>query len=558
MRIIVIVPSKAHKQTAGVRIRYDRLSAAGVPIKVEAYDDLAADIFFDGDVYIFSKTYSAEAGVAARKLREMGKVVGIDLFDDYFSQLYDSRLQWSRDWLRRFGGVFDFALCSTEVIRQVAEIYMPNKPLLVLPDPFPKIDVHKMASMLVRKLSRAHQTRAIPVAWFGIGSNPYFSVGISDLAAYSSAFAELEHGSFSVNLTVLTDRLSLTANNLARLSKLPVQYKIKPWSLEAEEQVLADSLVSFIPVNGQSFSRAKSLNRALSAISAGTQVLSSGYPLYSMLDSIIYRSASALLSDIELGECRIRGGNIEEVERLIRSVSSLSETASEVLAFLNLQIHGRHAVKVNIRCEEKDDKAPISSEESSPKLSSLFSRARKFFHTFNTGGWSDAKPSLAEGAQQYKQVGNYAILHGVQYDKGAASLAKAAGILSVKTPLTKANFTTDIYIKHLGGKRIEIWICPDLKQLVNSNYRDRCSRPTSINKQTMIRISVPEASTFDKAHPSLPRDNHFPGHETVAYRDFIRDLKDTCARIFPTIKFYLSDPNMYSRSTLVPERRSAP
>src|SRR5262249_44064800 len=147
--------------------------------------------------------------------------------------------------------------------------------------------------------------RLIQVVWFGNGSNPFFPIGLKDVVAYSWALAELNTGSFDVRLDILTDKLALTPENLARLSKLPIPYHFETWSMEAERQALERALVSFIPVNGQSFSRAKSFNRALTAISSGTQVLSPGFPLYRDLDVAIYNDPSDLLSDIERGRSRI-------------------------------------------------------------------------------------------------------------------------------------------------------------------------------------------------------------------------------------------------------------
>ena len=175
-----------------------------------------------------------------------------------------------------------------------------------MPDPFPEIDPSALVGAVTAKLERARSQRVIDVVWYGNGSNPFFGVGLCDVAAFSWSLADLASGSFDVRLSILTDQPSMTAGNLARLSKLPVRYRLEAWSLEAEQAALAQALVSFIPVNGQSFSRAKSYNRALTAISAGVQVLSPGFPLYRDLAPAIYTDALELLSDVECNKCRIR------------------------------------------------------------------------------------------------------------------------------------------------------------------------------------------------------------------------------------------------------------
>jgi hypothetical protein len=429
-------------------------------------------------------------------------------------------------------------------MRQVAAGYMPDQPLLVLPDPFPEIDLGQVRSLLAHKLSRVQETKIIPVVWFGIGSNPYFSVGLSDLAAYSTALAELNRGPLSVDLTVLTDRSSLTANNLARLAKLPVPYRIELWSKEAEEQALLRSLVSFIPVNGQSFSRAKSLNRALSAISAGTQVLSPGYPLYRAIDTITYRSARELLADIESSICKIRIENVDDVNGIVSRVSNLAEIASELVAFLNNLVQKRQPPRLELHPSTQAQKRPNRDQSAGSKSFLLAHKIMRAVCAAVQGG--------ARTSDNAEEVGNYAILHGIKFDKSFVALTKAAGILSVRSPLTKAALPADIYIRYLKGRKIEIWIRPELRSLVKSSYQELCSKPTLINKQNMIRIMVSEASSLQKTPAVLSKGDRLPVHETAAYRDFVHDMESACARIFPGLKVYLSDPSEYARSTLVP------
>src|SRR5262245_27397417 len=107
MRLLFLVPSAMHKTTAGSRIRYDRLGAISdyLNITVQSMDEVTSADLESCDVCVFSKTYSVEAVAIAHKLRRSGKLVGIDLFDDYFSQGSDSRLTRFRIWLRRFSGV---------------------------------------------------------------------------------------------------------------------------------------------------------------------------------------------------------------------------------------------------------------------------------------------------------------------------------------------------------------------------------------------------------------------------------------------------------------------
>src|SRR5262245_60762119 len=104
MKVHVLVPSEEYKNYAGARIRYGRLQPrlAKLGIKLTLQDiaefdpDRAAC-----DALIISKCHDARALVAAAAVANRGRLVGVDLFDDYFSQEADSRLSRFRLWLRQ-------------------------------------------------------------------------------------------------------------------------------------------------------------------------------------------------------------------------------------------------------------------------------------------------------------------------------------------------------------------------------------------------------------------------------------------------------------------------
>src|SRR5215217_5648498 len=97
MKICIVIQSDAFRDSAGMRIRYDRFRESLNPqvatIEAATVAELAASRTLDHDVYIFCKTFDTAALLLARRLRVRGKVIGQDLFDDYFSQTSDPRLQ---------------------------------------------------------------------------------------------------------------------------------------------------------------------------------------------------------------------------------------------------------------------------------------------------------------------------------------------------------------------------------------------------------------------------------------------------------------------------------
>ncbi len=338
MKLCVVAPSEEYLRLAGVRIRYrriaDHLEALGHALSIELIDNLRSSSQFKDDAYLFSKCYDARSRLIGRLLRGQGRHVGVDLFDDYFSQQDDSRFVCHRDWLHAMAGVADFFLCSTPRMHAVASQFLAGVPGHILNDPFDRADPQRITEACARNLERTLRTDRIDVAWFGVGDNPHFAVGLRDLHAFGHVLARLGRGGRSVRLRILTNRRALDADGLARLQRLPVAWDLDEWSVEAEEALLADSLAAFIPVNAQPFSIAKSLNRAVSALTAGTQVLSGGHALYQPLADLVYRAPEALLADLQAQRLLLREDSVPALLALLDLHGSPLHEAQRCASFL--------------------------------------------------------------------------------------------------------------------------------------------------------------------------------------------------------------------------------
>jgi hypothetical protein len=337
MKLLVLVPSNDYKASAGARIRYTRLSASlahrGLHltmVSISEFDPVATDC----DAVIISKCHDARSVIAAAVLSSRGKLVGVDLFDDYFSDAEDSRLFRHRNWLSQIIDICDFALCSTDAMARVVAGYRAGLPTHKMNDPGPEQDLDRLAISIDRKLTLARDQRLIRVAWFGVGDNPYFSAGLSDLAAHGVALRELIRHGFSIELTVLTNRRALTAQGLSLVNQLPVPTRVEEWGERAERHLLDQADVVFLPVNARNFSAAKSLNRAVTALARGCQVLSVGYPLYSALDNLIYRDPLELVADFAEGSMRFSAAAMGEYRHKMESLASAMTEAEALAHFL--------------------------------------------------------------------------------------------------------------------------------------------------------------------------------------------------------------------------------
>lgn len=336
MKLCIVIQSDAFRQSAGMRIRYDRsrecLSDPGVTIDSMTSGDLAASASLDHDVYIFCKTFDTSALLLARRIHLAGKVVGQDLFDDYFSQHDDPRLERFRDWLADMAPVTDYAVCSTPRMVEVLRPYLPGIRITSIDDPIIGFDSARIGSLAAAKAARARDTGTIEVVWFGIGDNPYFPVGLHDLVACEPDLAALEHHGWKVLLRIVTNRRAFEGGGAATLRNLSVDFEVVEWTEEVETQALERATLAILPVNGQSFSRAKSLNRAVTALNGGCQVLSIGYPLYDRLDDFIYRSVGELHSDLVSGRLRVRAETVDGLNRKLAEIANPVEAANLFVA----------------------------------------------------------------------------------------------------------------------------------------------------------------------------------------------------------------------------------
>lgn len=337
MKVQVLVQGEQWLNRAGVRIRYRRIAPHLLPLGSSlSVDVIGAHVDRDrvgADVVILSKCTDARSLAVAEVLREKGAIVGVDLFDDYFSTRTGPCLA-HREMLREMADRVDFFLCSTARMRQVGLEFAPDMPVHVLNDPFDGFDKDALAQQLKDKAERALSGRKFQVLWFGNGDNPVFPVGLADLAAFGPSLRSFAEGRFDVDLKVLTNLRALNVENLARLRNLPLPVTIEEWSEEAERQYLDEALISFIPVNFQNFSIAKSLNRGVSALTGGTQVLSTGYQLYDVLGPFVYTDPKLLLGELEGGELKLRPATIEALARQMDDLADPATEASRLNAFM--------------------------------------------------------------------------------------------------------------------------------------------------------------------------------------------------------------------------------
>ena len=341
MNICIVVPSSGYLLQAGVRIRYERISTQllkqDVTLNFKVIDDFVGSTDFKDDIYIISKVYDFRAVILAVEISSAGKLVGPDLFDDYFSNLEDFRFTRLRRWLSELAKFSNFALCSTKKIKSRLESYFDDVPMHVLNDPadIEPEELQEVLALVDTKQSEFALNQELRVLWFGIGDNPHFDVGIQDLVRYApQVLRKLKKAFPNIKLTLLTNHRALTVDAYEMLKRLPIEYDLQFWTEEKECLLLGESTVALLPVNFQNFSTVKSFNRAVTALAKGSQVLSLGYDLYEPLHSIIYRNVEELIVHLTSSSLKFSLENEDLIKSLFAEFASASNETCNLINFL--------------------------------------------------------------------------------------------------------------------------------------------------------------------------------------------------------------------------------
>jgi hypothetical protein len=280
-----------------------------------------------------------------------------------------------------------------------------------------------------------------------------------------------------LELTVLTNRRALTADGLSLISRLPVVTQVLEWNESAEQDVLGDDFITFLPVNAQHFSAAKSLNRAMTALSSGCQVLSVGYPLYSALEPFIYRDPRELLSDFAEGSLRLSATTLNGYREKLDAFGSARAEVRKLVTFVG-----------GLKERVKKRSLPVS------------------------------------------------LIHGHSTRPDSHSLAQAIGGFSVASPYCAAALDFDVIFRG-DSTGVDMLVSPAASRRLLPDARARLKGRERIQKRAYLRMSEgPHCgrSTLNPAHPPnepIPVQLASYGHTMHAIERRMTDAFGPCRTI---------------------------
>lgn len=334
-RICVLVSSDDAFRQARARNRYlplsTELSKIGAELSIVPIGSIGHVRELTHDVYIVSECYDTLPLVLSQYLRRSGKLIGVDLVEDYFGAP-DVAGNPLSGWLSSMVEATDFLLCATPSLNAVAEQHAPGLPSHVLSARQPPCDAAKLALVLGDKLARFTRARRLTVAWLAMASHPLRPVDLVELGSFGEELARLGAPGVPVQLDVLTQG-RVCANSLASLSRLGLPSEVHDWSEERQDAVLRNSLVLFLPVNAQASRSSLPESQAMAALLSGCQVLATGYPLPARLSPFVYRDAQQLRDDLLAVRPALSERNAAELVQL-SGAAPLADAAPKLLEFL--------------------------------------------------------------------------------------------------------------------------------------------------------------------------------------------------------------------------------
>jgi hypothetical protein len=227
------------------------------------------------------------------------------------------------------------------------------------------------------------------------------------------------------------------------------------------------------------------LNRAITALTAGVQVLSVGYPLYEPLAPFIYRGPKQFLRDLRDSKLAVRP---ESAQSLADRLNALAEAGQEGVALAEFLADIRHA------------------------------------------------------SVQFSAYGVVAVVHGRQTNGDVHKFAQRLGALSVASPFCKADLNYDVrftfaeegedYNVYVASKKAEL-LAPEIRPMLVAHGKILATEFKKIRSRTV----VPNARVGVSALAAL----NTPGGDIAAYPMTMSDVAEIMKILFPGVTCFCAE-----------------
>jgi hypothetical protein len=242
--------------------------------------------------------FDAGSQALVRRMRDAGCRVILDLCDDHFCNASSSqrRADAARD-VRTMAGLADVVVVPTDSLARVIErecvLRAPPEVIPDLPDDMSDVRcsalVHSRAWFsawrLKRRIAASTAQGRTALLWFGKCGKRGVEMGMADLARLREPLEQLDRR-LPLHLTVLSDNRK-RFHRLFRGWSFPVAYA--DWNAAHFADIAALHPIALIPVSDHPFTRGKSANRVVTALSHGMAVVADPLSSYqAFVDCILF------------------------------------------------------------------------------------------------------------------------------------------------------------------------------------------------------------------------------------------------------------------------------
>lgn len=328
---------------AGISIRInpiiERLQAQGIDVSLVTYKDLIGCLLNASGkpaiaTYVFSKPHRSEYLSCMLALQSIGCRVGIDIFDNYYSESGALREFGVQSIWKNILHEADFCVFSTMYLLEYArKLEINSKDMFVIGDPVYPDSYEPLKKRGVTKWNQfLQECNYINVAWFGIDANPYFFAGLSDIFFEISRLREfLEYPSWFFKkrirqkVSICTKDVPDSRKLVIELNRIGINAEFVQWSRDTCTQLLEESHAVFLPTNNSDFSLSKTHNRLAEALSSNCLVYTCPNSLYTQFKSPLcidsYSEFARLFADLSSGSDIAEKSQIalEHISRLIKN-----------------------------------------------------------------------------------------------------------------------------------------------------------------------------------------------------------------------------------------------
>jgi hypothetical protein len=280
------------------------LRRRGFDIAITDRDPTNEDLH-DRDVVIINKSFSDNDLTLAVRTKQLGRALVVDLCDDVFGEARDAK---NAAAFRGQAVQADLVITTGELLRDtIAGQIGGDEKIVIVSDhaetlaltrdlvaAFPPIGrerrryapppgaLHKTWRRLTGR-ERALDPNRKTVVWFGMAGLAGHGTGLEALAAIAP---QLEAINREIPLQVLI--VSTAHGRTTEIAKnFAFPWAFRDWSLLGVHEYVAGADVCVIPNPPTDYAMAKSPNRALLALSAGTPVIATASPAYASLGDTI-------------------------------------------------------------------------------------------------------------------------------------------------------------------------------------------------------------------------------------------------------------------------------